>query len=472
MSEAKNSGSIVNTYLTEIKDDSGPGIVKPLFEENIKFEFWGQCIKELKENMFYEKDNEDTHEHISNITDIIDLFHLLGGSQGPGLDAETRRKVNFKGPIPRMTPTKGIEAIKELSEHSFSWYKEGNIKAENEELQGESNDSGFSSKQEDWEHNDFIKPTLFVASTLEAEAQLPKLKELPSHLEHTFLNDNQEFLEFMEVFMDDFSIFGNSFDSFLANLSKMLARCEETNLVLNKEKCHFMVKEGIVLGHKISIYGIEVDIEKINVIAKLPYPTNIKKEQFLVNNSIRSFAQSTTPNPLLRLRMKKGTKNLAADHLSRLENPELEKINEEAIRDSFLDEHLMAIHVMEAEYDPWTAYKSPIKSTPFRIVYGTSCHLPIKMKHKAYWALKNVNLDLDTARKHRLKLFPGKLKTRWYGPYMVNKVFPNETVQFLHQGYGIRGDTSLLRVHDVSLCVGVGSLVSRVSNTKSGELNS
>ncbi|GJU17732.1 reverse transcriptase domain-containing protein [Tanacetum coccineum] len=76
-----------------------------------------------------------------------------------------------------------------------------------------------------------------------------------------------------------------------------------------------------------------------------------------------------------------------------------------------------------------TAYKSPIGSTPFRIVYGKACHLPIEMEHKAYWALKNVNLDLDTAEKHRLKIFPGKLKTRWYGPYTINKVFTYETVE-------------------------------------------
>ncbi|GJZ27733.1 RNA-directed DNA polymerase [Tanacetum coccineum] len=56
----------------------------------------------------------------------------------------------------------------------------------------------------------------------------------------------------MEVFMDDFSVFGSSFDHCLRNLEKMLKRCEETNLVLNWEKCHFMVKEGIVLGHKVS----------------------------------------------------------------------------------------------------------------------------------------------------------------------------------------------------------------------------
>ncbi|GJY47807.1 reverse transcriptase domain-containing protein [Tanacetum coccineum] len=82
--------------------------------------------------------------------------------------------------------------------------------------------------------------------------------------------------DFMEVFMDDFSVFGNSFDGCLANLDRMLARCEETNLVLNWEKCHFMVKEGIILGHKIYGAGIKVDRAKIDVIAKLPYPTNIK----------------------------------------------------------------------------------------------------------------------------------------------------------------------------------------------------
>ncbi|GJW54975.1 reverse transcriptase domain-containing protein, partial [Tanacetum coccineum] len=56
----------------------------------------------------------------------------------------------------------------------------------------------------------------------------------------------------MEVFMDDFLVFGDSFDLCLSNLEKMLKRCEDTNLVLNWEKCHFICREGIVLGHKIS----------------------------------------------------------------------------------------------------------------------------------------------------------------------------------------------------------------------------
>ncbi|GJV39174.1 reverse transcriptase domain-containing protein [Tanacetum coccineum] len=80
----------------------------------------------------------------------------------------------------------------------------------------------------------------------------------------------------MEVFMDDFSVFGDSFSTCLSHLDKMLKRCEDTNLVLNWEKSHFMVKEGIVLGHKISKSRIEVDRAKVDVIAKLPHPTTMK----------------------------------------------------------------------------------------------------------------------------------------------------------------------------------------------------
>ncbi|GJZ32508.1 reverse transcriptase domain-containing protein [Tanacetum coccineum] len=98
--------------------------------------------------------------------------------------------------------------------------------------------------------------------------------------------------ETMEVFMGDFLVFEDSFSSCLSHLDKMLKRCEDTNLVLNWEKCHFMVKEGIVLGHKITKSEIEVDRAIVDVIAKLSHPTSVK-----------------------------GAENLAADHLSGLENP-------------------------------------------------------------------------------------------------------------------------------------------------------
>ncbi|GJU58822.1 putative nucleotidyltransferase, ribonuclease H [Tanacetum coccineum] len=251
----------------------------------------------------------------------------------------------------------------------------------------------------------------------------------------------------MEVFMDDFSVFGSSFDHCLSNLDKMLTRCEETNLVLNWEKCHFMVKEGIVLGHKISRAGIEdakfdftnecVEtfetlkkyITKAPIMVKpdwsLPFElmcdasdyvvgavlgqrsgkyfkpiyyasktmteaqenyTTTEKEllavvfafdkfrQYLVLSKTIIYTdhsalqyifsrQDSKPRLIrwvlllkefdIEIRDKKGAKNLAADHLSRLENRETEELNEAKIDDRFPDESIMKIDFGLEE--PWFA---------------------------------------------------------------------------------------------------------------------
>ena len=80
----------------------------------------------------------------------------------------------------------------------------------------------------------------------------------------------------IEVYMDDFSVVGDSFDHCLNHLSEVLKRCEDCNLVLYSKKCHFMVKEGIVLVHHISVKGIKVDQTKVKVIERLPSPISIK----------------------------------------------------------------------------------------------------------------------------------------------------------------------------------------------------
>nr|GEY68277.1 reverse transcriptase domain-containing protein [Tanacetum cinerariifolium] len=216
----------------------------------------------------------------------------------------------------------------------------------------------------------------------------------------------------MEVFMDDFSIFGDTFSSCLTNLDKMLKRCEEMNLVLNWEKCHFMCREGIVLGHKISKSGIEVDRAKVDVIAKLPHPTTVKGVRSFLRHAgfycrfsqdfskiarpmshllekgthfifsteyidaFNTLRKKLTEAPILvvpdwnlpfelmydasdyaiefdiTILDKKGSKNLAVDHLSRLENPHQVVLKNKDINENF---PLKTLGSLTNHNTPWFA---------------------------------------------------------------------------------------------------------------------
>eukprot|EP00253_Pinus_taeda_P020812 PITA_20812 len=84
----------------------------------------------------------------------------------------------------------------------------------------------------------------------------------------------------VEVYMDDFSVYGDSFEHALMNLEKVLKRCIEANLSLSNEKCFIMLNEGIVLGHYISSHGIKVDPSKIQISVDLPIPKTQKEQAF------------------------------------------------------------------------------------------------------------------------------------------------------------------------------------------------
>nr|AAV43951.1 putative polyprotein [Oryza sativa Japonica Group] len=128
----------------------------------------------------------------------------------------------------------------------------------------------------------------------------------PASFQRCMMSIFSDMIEYiMEVFMDDFLVYGKTFGHYLQNLDKVLQRCQEKDLVLNWEKCHFMVREGIVLGHRVSERGIEVDRAKIDVIDQLPPPVNIKGiRSFLGHASFyRRFIEdySTIVRPLTNL---------------------------------------------------------------------------------------------------------------------------------------------------------------------------
>ncbi|RDX93447.1 Retrovirus-related Pol polyprotein from transposon opus, partial [Mucuna pruriens] len=113
--------------------------------------------------------------------------------------------------------------------------------------------------------------------------------------------------------MDDFTMYADSFEPCLSNLSKVLKRCIDTNLVLNFEKCHFMVIEGIVLGHLVSNRGIEVDKSKIDIITSLPNPISVREVRSFLGHAsfyrrfIKNFSKLALP--LSRLLQKDELKN-------------------------------------------------------------------------------------------------------------------------------------------------------------------
>ncbi|GJU57874.1 reverse transcriptase domain-containing protein, partial [Tanacetum coccineum] len=360
------------------------------------------------------------------------------------------------------------------------------------------------------------------------------------------------------------------------------------------EKSHFMVKEGIILGHKISRNGIEVDKAKVDVIAKLPHPTTVKGVRSFLGHAgfyrrvIKNFSKISrlmthlfekntpfifcnecieafqtlkkklTEAPILinpdwdlpfelicdasdfaigavlgkchekhfrPIHYASKTMNKAESHYTTTEkemlavfekfrsylilNKSIVYMDHSALKYLFAkkDSKARLLRTVGENRASWsdklddalwafrTAYKTPIGCTPYKLVYGKACHLPIELEHKAYWALKHANFDLETAGDHRkvqlnelnelrdqayensliykektkrihdskiknrvfnvgdqvllfnsrLKIFSGKLKSRWSGPFTIAHVFPYGTVE-LSQNSGPNFKAQIRRI--------------------------
>nr|GEZ70221.1 reverse transcriptase domain-containing protein [Tanacetum cinerariifolium]GEZ78100.1 reverse transcriptase domain-containing protein [Tanacetum cinerariifolium] len=244
------------------------------------------------------------------------------------------------------------------------------------------------------------------------------------------------------MLLEHFKVFGDSFSSCLSHLDTMLQRCKDTNLVLNWEKCHFMVKEGIVLDLKISKNGLEVDRSKVDVIDFMgPFPSSRGNMYILVavdylskwveakalpTNDARVvvkflkslFARFQTPRAIISKRethfcndkfAKVMSKYGVTHRLSTAYHPQtsgqvdvsnrgLKRILERTVGEN----HASWLEKLDdALWDFRTAYKTSIECTPYKLVYGKSCHLPIELENKAYWALKHVNFDLKNVGDYR-----------------------------------------------------------------------
>nr|GEV04677.1 reverse transcriptase domain-containing protein [Tanacetum cinerariifolium] len=311
-----------------------------------------------------------------------------------------------------------------------------------------------------------------------------------------------------EVFMDDFSVFGNSFQSCLSHLERMLKRpmtrlLEKDTLFIFSQKCveafqtlkRKLTKAPILIAsdwdmpfelmYNASDFAIGAVLgqhqdkhfrpihyaSKVMTEAKSNYTTTEKEMLAVVSSEGVYLARKPLKISGLVIMDPQETSGQVE-----VSNRGLKRIMERAVSENRaswsdkLDDALWAFHI---------AYKTPIRCTPYKLVYEKACHLPVELEHKVYWALKHANFDLKTAGDHRkvqinelnelhdqayensliykeitkrlhdskiknyvfnisdrvllfnsrLTIFSGKLKSYWSGPFTISQVYPYGTVE-------------------------------------------
>ncbi|GJV45935.1 reverse transcriptase domain-containing protein [Tanacetum coccineum] len=264
-------------------------------------------------------------------------------------------------------------------------------------------DSGVFSNQNDEEPTS--KPTLFTTNTKEPEKQIPKLKELPSNLDDYAVR----------------SVLGQRIDKkfhLMYYASKIMIDAQE----------HYITTEKELLA---VVYAFD-KFRSYLIMSKTVVYTDHSALKYLFNK------QDAKPKLIrwvlllqeftIEIKDKKGTKNLAANHLSRLENTGLEKLNEEAIHDSFPDEHLMDIHVREPNADPW-ALKTTTKNLQEKAdqltqtaLTNSSERVKAKMKMGKKYMEELVPRDFPVVQPYVPPTpFPGHLKKQKDNPYKTRE---------------------------------------------------
>nr|GEU91711.1 DNA-directed DNA polymerase [Tanacetum cinerariifolium] len=210
---------------------------------------------------------------------------------------------------------------------------------------------------------------------------------------------------------------------------KMLKRCEDTNLCLNWEKSHFMVKEGIVLGHKISKNGIEVDKAKVDVIAKLPQPTTIKG--VYTARKPLTFSRLATMDPPGDIKAR--TTLPRSDHETHFCNDQFAKV---MLKYGVTHRLAIAYHPQTSGQVETTGDHKKVQLNELNELHDQAYENSFIYKEKTNRLhdskIKDRVFNIDDRVllfNSRLKIFLGKLKTHWSRPFTISHVFPYGTIE-------------------------------------------